>query len=123
MVVEGRDVVSDFPSDRAGMWQGCSIPIPMRPGKSYTRSGGFLADVADFDAAFFGIAPSEALAMDPQQRLLLEVSWEALERAGIDPVTLRGSATGVFAGVFHGSYGGQGGCPGTWRDTGCAARR
>lgn len=112
MVVDGRDVVSEFPGDRGWDLTTLFDADPDAVGKSYSRGGGFLADVADFDAAFFNIAPSEALAMDPQQRLLLEVSWEALERAGIDPVTLRGSPTGVFAGIFHGSYGGQGRVPG-----------
>src|ERR1700687_3459149 len=112
MVATGRGGVSDFPAARGWKWAKLFDPDPDAIGKSYSRCGGFLADVAGFDAAFFGIAPSEVLAMDPQQRLLLEVSWEALERAGIDPTTLRGSSTGVFAGVFHGSYGGQGRVPG-----------
>lgn len=112
MVSQGRDVVSEFPADRGWDLAGLFDPDPDAIGKSYTRSGGFLSNAADFDAEFFGIAPSEVLAMDPQQRLLLEVAWEALERAGIDPLGLRGSPTGVFAGIFHGSYGGQGRVPG-----------
>ncbi|HTQ19971.1 type I polyketide synthase, partial [Mycobacterium sp.] len=106
MVVEGRDAVSDFPTDRGWDVAGLFDPNPDAPGKMYVRQGSFLADAGDFDAGFFSVGPSEALAMDPQQRLMLELSWEALERAGIDPLGLRGSATGVFAGVIHAGYGG-----------------
>jgi len=74
------------------------------PGRSATRWGGFLHDAAEFDAGFFGLSPREALATDAQQRLLLQTAWEALERAGIDPASLRGSATGVFAGLMYSDY-------------------
>ena len=108
MVVEGRDAVSDFPADRGWDVDGIvrsRTPTPQE--RCMCATGRFLRDAGDFDAGFFGVGPSEALAMDPQQRLMLEMSWEALERAGIDPLALRGSATGVFAGVIHAGYGGQ----------------
>ena len=99
VVSSGRDVVSGFPTDR-----GWDIGT-LAGGDSATLQGGFLYDAAEFDSGFFGISPREALAMDPQQRLLLQASWEAVERAGIDPVTLRGSKTGVFVGTSGQDYG------------------
>ncbi|PSB17688.1 KR domain-containing protein [Phormidesmis priestleyi ULC007] len=100
---DGVDAIDLIPKTR---WHTDAYydPNPDAPGKIYTRYGGFLPQVDQFDAQFFGISPREAASLDPQQRLLLEVSWEALEDAGQAPNQLTGSKTGVFVGIGQNDY-------------------
>ncbi|APU26844.1 polyketide synthase [Mycobacterium tuberculosis variant caprae] len=102
-LVAGRNAISTVPTDR---WDAEAFyhPDPLTPGRMTTKWGGFVPDVAGFDAEFFGITPREAAAMDPQQRMLLEVAWEALEHAGIPPDSLGGTRTAVMMGVYFNEY-------------------
>ncbi|MDJ1136789.1 type I polyketide synthase [Streptomyces iconiensis] len=103
---ERRDVVGQVPEDRFEVNRFVDTSMP-RTGKSYTAAGGFLDDIAGFDASYFGISPKEAAHMDPQHRLLLELTAEALDDAAIDPGVLAGSDTGVYVGISDASYGGM----------------
>ncbi|HEX6352609.1 type I polyketide synthase [Actinophytocola sp.] len=104
LVADGTDAIGEFPTDRGWDVAGMFDATGTRPGTTYVREGGFLYDAGEFDPAFFGVSPKEAPLIDPQQRLLLETSWEALERAGIDPLSLKGSPTAVYAGVQYHDY-------------------
>ncbi|MCQ4359855.1 type I polyketide synthase [Mycobacterium gordonae] len=103
LLLDGRDTISEVPADR---WDADAFydPDPETPGKMTTKWGGFIDDVAGFDADFFGITPREAAAMDPQHRVLLEVAWESLEHAGLAPDSLSGSRTAAIMGLSTWDY-------------------
>ncbi|MFB9547590.1 type I polyketide synthase, partial [Micromonospora sagamiensis] len=104
LVATATDGVTGFPVDRGWDTDRAYDPTGERRGSTYAREGGFLHDAGNFDPDLFKISPYEALAMDPQQRLMLEASWEAIEDARIDPLSLRGSRVGVFAGMMYHNY-------------------
>ncbi len=105
LLARDGDAISEFPSDRGWNLRELFAADGDPRGAIPTSEGGFLYDAAEFDAPFFGIGPREAIATDPQQRLLLEACWEALEDAGLDPLSLKGTQTGVFAGLSAQDYG------------------
>ncbi|MFJ1584959.1 type I polyketide synthase [Streptomyces sp. NPDC088197] len=105
LVAEGGDAITPFPKDRGWDIDDRYDEDAARPGSNYVRGGGFLTGATEFDASFFGISPREALGMDPQQRLLLPCTWELFERAGIDPLSVKGSPTGTFIGFSSADYG------------------